>query len=92
MGGLEHSLEPAQDHLEPPPPPPQPRRTLEALLGRCGPHLALDVLEQPARAVSKEQPERLVQPPPVEVRVEVAEAGRKAAPHLAIGRRVITAR
>ena len=33
--------------------------------------------------------QRLVEPPAVEVRVEVAEARRQAAPHLAVSRRVL---
>jgi hypothetical protein len=57
-------------------------------------HLPVDVPEQrvagrPRRVAAGEQRERLVEPAPVEVRVEVAEARRQAAAHLPVGRRVL---
>jgi hypothetical protein len=57
-----------------------------------GTHLLLDVSQQRLRAVAHEQPQRLVQLAPVQVRIEVAQAWRQAAPHLAIRGRVIAPR
>ena len=45
-----------------------------------------------AVAAVDEQAQRLVEPLAVEVGIEVAEAGREAAAHLAVGGRVVAAR
>ena len=71
--------------------PAQPRRTLVLLLLGRRPHLRPDVAEQPVAAVGfpDEQPERLVEPAPVQVRIEVSETRRQAAPHLPVRRRML---
>ena len=73
---------------------PQPRGPLEALGGRGRAHLPVDVGQQRGAAVAApaEQREGLVEAAAVEVRVEVAQARRQAAPHLAVGARPLAAR
>jgi hypothetical protein len=75
-------------------PAPQPGRPLEALRSGCRAHLFVDVRQDSARriAAGREQRERRVQLRAVDVRVEVMQARRHAAPHLAVGRRVLAPR
>ena len=73
---------------------PEPAGALEALAVGGPAHLGVDVGQQrrPAVALAGEERERLVEPAAVEVRVEVAEAGRQAAAHLAVGRGAVPPR
>ena len=91
MRGLERAAEPLEDHAEPAQAPAQPRRTLVQLLLGGRSHLALDVGEQtlPAVRSADEQPQRLVEPAAVEVRVEVAQARRQAPAHLSVRGRIL---
>jgi hypothetical protein len=88
--GAQDAAEPAQQRVQAPQPPGEPRGPLVALGARRVAHLVLDVGEQRRAAVlgAAEQPERRVEPLAIEVRVEVAEAGRQAAAHLPVGGRV----
>ena len=72
----------------------QPARALELLARGGAAHLVVDVGQQrrPAVALAGEERERLVEPAAVEVGVEVAQAGRQAAAHLAVGRRAVAPR
>ena len=90
----QHAVELDQQHREPLAPAPQPGRALEALVARGRAHLLVDVREHGARGVAarREQPERGVEPPAVDVRVEVVQARRQAAAHLPVGRRVVAPR
>ena len=92
MGGLQHAAEAVQDGAQPPGTPPQRLRAFEALLGGGGPHLAVDVPEQrlvSAGGLAQEEGQDLVQAPPVEIGVQVPQARRQAASHLAVGRGVL---
>ena len=96
VGRLEHAAQPSEDDAQPLAPAAQRRGALVALLGRCRMHLALDVVQQrpaglTARRVADEQSQHLVEPPPIKVRIEIAQARRQAAPHLTVRRRVLTA-
>jgi len=64
---LPHEWTPAQ-------PAPQPRRALESLLARGRAHLVLHVFEETTTSVSQEQPQRLIEAPAVEIRIQVPEA------------------
>ena len=76
--------------------PAQRAGALVAPLGGGGAHLARRrgraAAARAAAGARDEQPQHLVEPPPVEVGVEVAQARRQAAPHLPVRRRVLTAR
>ena len=72
----------------------QPGGALVAAVGGRRAHLALDVVEQRrgAAVLAREQAERRVEALAVEVGVEVAQARRQAAAHLAVGRGMVAAR
>ena len=94
VGGLEHAAEPIEDRRQPAGAAPQPAGALEPLLRGRVAHLSLDVGDQPGAAGSgaDEHPQRLVQPPAVQVRVEVTQARRQAAAHLPVRGGVVAAR
>jgi hypothetical protein len=68
-------------------PAPQPGGALEVLLGSRGAHLLVEMSEQRGAAVARagEQRQGLVEAAAVEVGVQIAQARRQAATHLAIG-------
>ena len=80
------AAERAHEHGDPLAPAAQPGGALVALLGGRRAHLRVDVREQRRAAVAaaREEAERLVEPAAVEVRIEVVEARRQAAAHLAV--------
>ena len=94
MGGAQHAAEPVEKHGDPVAPPPQGGRALVALGRRGRTHLSVEVGEQRSAAVAGpgEDRKRGVEPAAIEVRVQVAEARRQAAAHLAVGRRMGAAR
>ena len=94
MGGGDRAAEDVEQPGQALAAAPEPAGALE-LLAVGGPaHLGVDVGQQrrPAVALAGEERERLVEPAAVEVRVEVAEAGRQAAAHLAVGRGAVPPR
>ena len=90
---LEHAVEPIEDRAQPAAAPVQRLRTLVATLLRGAAQLVTDVVQQrlSRTAGGSEQPQCLLEPPPVQVRVQVAEARRQAATHLAVRGRVLAA-
>ena len=93
--GAQHAAEPAQQRVEPrrggAAARPRARSCCSATAARSW---RVDVGEQRGAAVAPvdEQAQRRVEPLAVEVRVEVAEAGREAAPHLPVRARVLAPR
>jgi len=95
MGRLEHATEAIEDQAQALAPAAQPHRSLVALLGGRRSHSGLDVRDQTFAATGlavHEQSQGLIQAPPVQIRIEIAQAGRKAPAHLAIGGGVLSPR
>ena len=92
VGGLEHAAQPGEDRAQPLGAAAQRGRRLIALAGGRRPHLAMDVVEQRLRAVrGDEQAEHLVEAAAIQVGIEITQARRQAAAHLAVGRGVVAA-
>src|SRR3954447_9595332 len=93
MCGLQQSGQAPEEPLEPLAAAQRHGRALVAAIARRRLHLLVDPVEQALATVAAtaERRERLLEPAPVEVRIEVAEAGREAASHLSVCGRVITA-
>ena len=91
VGGAQHAVEPLEHPRQPVAPAQQRRGALEALASADASRIrAVDLLDQClARARRLEMRERHVELAAVGVRVEVAEAGRHAAAHLPVRRRVL---
>ncbi len=89
VGRRERAVERAHERRDARAPAAQPGRALVALLGGGRAHLRVEVLDErrAAVALAAEERERLVEAAAVDVRVEVVEARRHAAPHLPVGRR-----
>ena len=90
----QHAAEAGEQRAQPRVAAAQPGGALVAAVGRGRAHLALDVVEQRGRAVvlAGEQAQRGVEALAVQVGVEVAQARRQAATHLAVGRGMVAAR
>ena len=92
--GGEHPAQPLQEHRQPAAAAQEPGRPLVALGRGGGGHLLVHVAQQRRAAVARcrEEGERLVEAAAVGVGIEVAQAGRRAAAHLAVGRGMLAAR
>lgn len=86
--GLQEALEAVEDDRQAACAAAQPERALVAVLGGRLAHLCVHVADEPPAAVAVRCHEGLqgrVQAAAVEVGVQVAQAGRQAPPHLAVG-------
>src|SRR5438067_620727 len=87
---LEHPLDPPEEPVEPLAPSQQRGGALEPLRPRRLAHPLVELRQEAGPGVGREEDsERLLDLAPVGVRIEVAEARRAAAAHLAVRRRVL---